>query len=59
MFREFGVGLAPANACAEVMAAADWVASVRGGDGAVREAAELILKAQDAWQPLLKKFDYA
>jgi 3-deoxy-D-manno-octulosonate 8-phosphate phosphatase (KDO 8-P phosphatase) len=46
-----GLALAPANAAAEVKRAADWVARRRGGDGAVREAVEMLLKARRAWPP--------
>lgn len=46
-----GLALAPANAASEVKRAADWVARRRGGDGAVREAVEMLLKARRAWPP--------
>lgn len=46
-----GFALAPANAVAEVKRAAQWVARRRGGDGAVREAVEMLLKARRAWPP--------
>jgi 3-deoxy-D-manno-octulosonate 8-phosphate phosphatase (KDO 8-P phosphatase) len=46
-----GLALAPANAVAEVKRAAHWVARRRGGDGAVREAVEMLLKARRAWPP--------
>lgn len=46
-----GMALAPANAVAEVKRVADWVARRRGGDGAVREAVEMLLKARRAWPP--------
>jgi 3-deoxy-D-manno-octulosonate 8-phosphate phosphatase (KDO 8-P phosphatase) len=46
-----GLALAPANAVAEVKRAADWVARRRGGEGAVREAVEMLLKARRAWPP--------
>jgi 3-deoxy-D-manno-octulosonate 8-phosphate phosphatase (KDO 8-P phosphatase) len=46
-----GLALAPANAAAEVRRAAHWVARRRGGDGAVREAVEMLLKARRAWPP--------
>ncbi|HXA95572.1 MAG TPA: HAD hydrolase family protein [Candidatus Dormibacteraeota bacterium] len=44
-----GLALAPANAVAEVKRVAHWVARRRGGDGAVREAVEMLLKARRAW----------
>ena len=46
-----GLALAPANAVAEVKRAAHWIARRRGGDGAVREAVEMLLKARRAWPP--------
>jgi len=46
-----GLALAPANAAAEVRRAAHWVARRRGGDGAVREAVEMLLKSRRAWPP--------
>ncbi|MBB6050333.1 KdsC family phosphatase [Armatimonas rosea] len=43
---EAEVALCPADAASHVLRAADWVASRRGGEGAVREAIELILTAR-------------
>jgi 3-deoxy-D-manno-octulosonate 8-phosphate phosphatase (KDO 8-P phosphatase) len=43
---EVAVALCPADAASHVRAAADWVATNRGGEGAVREAIELILTAR-------------
>jgi 3-deoxy-D-manno-octulosonate 8-phosphate phosphatase (KDO 8-P phosphatase) len=51
-----GLGLAVADACAEVREAAHWTLSKPGGRGAVREAVELILKAQDKWEDLVGEF---
>jgi len=48
---QVGLALAPANAVGEVKRAAHWVARRRGGDGAVREAVEMLLKARRAWPP--------
>lgn len=42
---EAAVALCPADAASHVRAAADWVSARRGGEGAVREAIELILTA--------------
>jgi 3-deoxy-D-manno-octulosonate 8-phosphate phosphatase (KDO 8-P phosphatase) len=50
-----GVGVAVANAVAEAKAAADLVTRAAGGGGAVREVAELILKAQGKWEPLIAR----
>jgi 3-deoxy-D-manno-octulosonate 8-phosphate phosphatase (KDO 8-P phosphatase) len=46
-----GLAMAPANAVAEVKRAAHWIGRRRGGDGAVREAVEMLLKARRAWPP--------
>ena len=43
-----GLAAAPADAVPEVLARVAWVSRARGGDGAVRELTELVLKAQDA-----------
>lgn len=47
---------APANARAEVLAIADWVSTARGGEGAVRELIELVLRAQDRWRDVLAQY---
>ncbi len=44
-----GLSCCPADAAHEVRAAAMYVASKVGGQGAVREICELILKAKDKW----------
>jgi 3-deoxy-D-manno-octulosonate 8-phosphate phosphatase (KDO 8-P phosphatase) len=44
-----GLRLAPANAVAEVRRAAHWVSRRVGGEGAVREAIEMLLRARRAW----------
>jgi 3-deoxy-D-manno-octulosonate 8-phosphate phosphatase (KDO 8-P phosphatase) len=46
-----GMALAPANAVAEIKRMAHWIARRRGGDGAVREAVEMLLKARRSWPP--------
>ena len=51
-----GVGAAPANACMDVRNAADIVTHASGGQGAVREVAELILRSQSRWQEVLQPF---
>ena len=52
LMRQAGLALAPANAVPEVRRAAHWVSRRRGGDGAVREAIELLLRARKAWPPV-------
>ncbi|WP_394794943.1 KdsC family phosphatase [Armatimonas sp.] len=47
---EVGVALCPADAASHIQGAADWVATRRGGEGAVREAIELILTARGDYE---------
>ena len=49
--RRAGLALAPLNAVREVREAAHWVSRRPGGEGAVREALELLLRARKAWPP--------
>ncbi len=53
MIRRAGVAIAPANGVREVKAQVDLVTRARGGQGAVREVCELILKAQGKWAAIL------
>ena len=53
VLRQVGLAVAVPDAPAEVKRAADYVTKRRGGDGAVREVIELILKAQGKWKRLL------
>jgi 3-deoxy-D-manno-octulosonate 8-phosphate phosphatase (KDO 8-P phosphatase) len=48
-----GVAIAVANAVREVKAVAHYVTQAAGGHGAVREAIEMILKAQGKWNSLI------
>ena len=52
-----GLSIAPANARPEVKRSAMHVTENPGGRGAVREVAELLLKAQGHWDDLLKKYE--
>ena len=51
-----GFPVAVFNACAEIKQRAAYVTLREGGRGAVREIAELILKAQDKWQDLVSLY---
>ena len=57
IMRRVGLALAPANACAETKSAAHYVTAARGGAGAVREMAELLMRAQGSWSHILKKYE--
>src|SRR5208337_4587516 len=48
-----GLAVAVGDAVPEAKAVADCVTQAPGGRGAVREAVEMILKAQHKWQPFL------
>ncbi len=50
------LGACPADAASEVVAAADWVATVNGGRGAVRELVEMLLSARGQWDALVSDF---
>jgi 3-deoxy-D-manno-octulosonate 8-phosphate phosphatase (KDO 8-P phosphatase) len=52
-----GLAVAVANARAEVKREAHYVTEAMGGEGAVREVVELILKAQDKWGEILKHYE--
>jgi 3-deoxy-D-manno-octulosonate 8-phosphate phosphatase (KDO 8-P phosphatase) len=50
-----GFSACPSDACSEVLDAVDHVSSKRGGDGVVREIAELILRSTDRWTPITSR----
>ena len=52
-----GLGACPADATALVLARADWVAAHAGGQGAIREWAEELLKTRGCWSELLSTFE--
>lgn len=54
--RFVGLGVAPANAVDEVKQEADYVTTCRGGQGAVREVIEYILKNSGRWQALMERY---
>jgi 3-deoxy-D-manno-octulosonate 8-phosphate phosphatase (KDO 8-P phosphatase) len=51
-----GMAIAVGDAVAEVKAAAQYVTKAAGGRGAVREAVELILRAQGKWNQFVDKY---
>jgi 3-deoxy-D-manno-octulosonate 8-phosphate phosphatase (KDO 8-P phosphatase) len=55
MMKRVGLPIAVADAVDEVREAALYVTRAPGGRGAVREAAEMILKAQGKWDSILAK----
>ncbi|HAH07705.1 MAG TPA: hypothetical protein DCM05_14475 [Elusimicrobia bacterium] len=59
VMREAGLAVAVANARPEVKRFAHWVTRSRGGEGAVREVAELLLRSQGLWKDVLKTYSAA
>jgi 3-deoxy-D-manno-octulosonate 8-phosphate phosphatase (KDO 8-P phosphatase) len=53
VMRRVGLAVAVNDAAPEVKRVAHYVTRARGGEGAVREALELILKAQGKWRELV------
>ena len=51
-----GLGVAVADAAAEVRQVADFITSLPGGHGAVRETVEMILQNQQRWEDLIRSF---
>ena len=56
ILRRVGLAIATANAREEVKRAAHYITQAAGGRGAVREVAELLLKAQNRWEEILKHY---
>ena len=56
LMKKVGLSIAVADAHKTVLKHADMVTSAKGGDGAVREVCEAILKAQGLWDNILEGF---
>ncbi len=57
IMRRVGLAVAPANARDEVKRVAHYVTQATGGDGAVREVIEILLKAQNLWGEILSHYE--
>jgi 3-deoxy-D-manno-octulosonate 8-phosphate phosphatase (KDO 8-P phosphatase) len=57
VMRRVGLAIATANARPEVKPVAHYVTQAVGGQGAVREVVELLLKAQGRWDEILKQYE--
>jgi len=51
-----GISAAPADAAPEVLAAVTWKLTARGGQGALREAVERLLKSRGEWDRIVADF---
>lgn len=56
LMKRVGLSIAVADAHQTVLENADMVTSSKGGNGAVREACEAILKAQGLWENILERY---
>ena len=56
VMRNCGLAIAVANARTEVKREADYVTPHAGGDGALRDAVEYILKAQGKWKQVVSEY---
>jgi 3-deoxy-D-manno-octulosonate 8-phosphate phosphatase (KDO 8-P phosphatase) len=54
--RHAGFGVAVANAVQELKGRADYITTHEGGDGAVREVVEYILKRAGKWDALMERY---
>lgn len=48
-FKYAGFKIAPANACKEIKEISDYITERKGGEGAIREIVEVILKEKGKW----------
>jgi 3-deoxy-D-manno-octulosonate 8-phosphate phosphatase (KDO 8-P phosphatase) len=56
VMRRCGLAIAVANARDEVKEEAHWITPHAGGDGAIRDAVEYILRAQGSWDSAVKRY---
>lgn len=57
LIKKVGFAVAVFNACREIKQVSHYITLREGGRGAVREVAELILKAQGKWQEAISCYD--
>jgi len=57
IFNRVGLSFATANAREEVKRSAQYTTAAKGGEGAVREVCEILLKAKGLWPEILKKYE--
>lgn len=56
VMKRAGLAVAVTNACSEVKRAAHYITKKAGGKGAVREVIEIILRAQNKWHKVIKRY---
>lgn len=56
ILRRAGLPMTVANGCPEAKSLAKWVTTARGGEGAVREVVEAILRARGEWDAAVRQY---
>jgi len=56
VMRRVGLAVAVSDAVEETKQAAQYITALKGGQGAVREVCDLVLKAQGRWDELMERF---
>jgi 3-deoxy-D-manno-octulosonate 8-phosphate phosphatase (KDO 8-P phosphatase) len=56
LIQRCGLGIAVANAHSELKSQAHWQTQAHGGNGAVREVCELLIRAQGKWDEVMKPY---
>jgi len=56
VLKAVGLGCAPSDADAEVLAMVPFVTRARGGEGAVREMIQFILSVQGSWEKVMARY---
>jgi 3-deoxy-D-manno-octulosonate 8-phosphate phosphatase (KDO 8-P phosphatase) len=56
VLRHVGLAIAVGDGSAELREAAHYITQAQGGHGAVREVVELLLKSQNRWDDVLRKY---
>ena len=57
VMKRAGLVVAVSDASSEPREVAHYVTNARGGNGAIREVAELILKAQNKWEGIVRDYE--
>lgn len=57
LMKRVGFPVAVFNGCPEIKQAASYITLKKGGRGAVREVAEIILKSQGKWEEVIRIYD--
>ncbi len=58
LLKRVGFSVAVVDASEDVKKCVDYITQKKGGDGAVREVCELILRAQGNWVDVAKRYEF-